>query len=160
MRLQFTLQVTYTNCDQVTFAFLLTHLCQWLTSIGGGGACPAIKCLPMSCTQFNGGRPMKNTQGMHWILLFDNVQTESPCFAHKKASTQKRTLCSPNIFSFTSLTWLCIRSQSLSWGSETHFLSSCWKTRLLDDSEWLISRRKASVSVWQYRTKLSFNSCN
>ncbi len=58
------------------------------------------------------------------------------------------------------LTCLCIRSQSFSWGSETFFLSSCWNTRLLADSERLISLRKASVSVWQYRTKLSFNSCN
>lgn len=58
------------------------------------------------------------------------------------------------------LTWLCIRSQSFSRGSETYFLSSCWNTRLLDESERLISRRKASVSVWQYWTKLSFNSCN
>lgn len=58
------------------------------------------------------------------------------------------------------LTCLCIRSQSFSRGSETYFLSSCWNTRLLDDSERLISRRKASVSMWQYWTKLSFNSCN
>ena len=58
------------------------------------------------------------------------------------------------------LTWLCIWSQSFSCGSQTLFLSSCWNTRLLDDRERSISLRKASMSVWQYRTKLSFNSCN